>query len=817
MVAVAGGADGGAARSVTGSRVRSRRGMPTRVFAVTLALTGLDVRLENRSAVCPTDVQADRLSGIEDHHHTDVMKFTLRLVTVIWLGALLVIAGFTFLQVREERERLNADLERRALFLGESLRDALEPSVARDSTATIERTLKKFSTPTRGLAVYDRFASLKVATPQLAPVLPATLLEVSESIARDVVSAGLRPLGDQDRYVYVMPLHHDDQVVGALAIVLDASHLHAAEWSAWRHSAVHFVVLAAVVSLLALVVVQSTITRPVARISAWTRAVRTGRPVEPLAVPDAKLFGPLAREVSQLARSMHRAQAAAELEATLRLAGEAIWTEERLKQFVNQRLGGRALVLVSNREPVSHSWTSRKIQAQTPASGLVTAMEPVMRACGGVWIAHGSGDADVETADARGRLRLPEDDPSYTLRRVWLTREEEQGYYNGFANEGLWPLCHIVHTRPIFRPSDFGHYQMVNQEFAEMILEEIREAERPLVLIQDYHFALLPALVKAERPDACVAIFWHIPWPNFEAFGICPWQRELLEGMLGADLIGFHTQYHCNNFLETVDRALEARIDWEHFTVTRGDHPTSVKPFPISVAPEFIERPPTLARDELLRELGVSADFVGVGVERVDYTKGLPERFRALGWFFKRYPEYRERLVFVQLGAPSRTTIKRYRELQAEVEESIREVNEAFGTRTWRPIVYLNRHHERRDIWAFYRYADFCMVTALHDGMNLVAKEFVSVREDEGGVLILSRFTGASHELRDALIVNPYDFAATADAVHTALEMPAEERRTRMRRMRQVVREHNIYRWAGLLLSDLAHISGAAATNRRTA
>jgi trehalose 6-phosphate synthase len=303
-----------------------------------------------------------------------------------------------------------------------------------------------------------------------------------------------------------------------------------------------------------------------------------------------------------------------------------------------------------------------------------------------------------------------------------------------------------------------------------------------------------------------VAIFWHIPWPNFEAFSICPWQQELLLGMVGADLIGFHTQYYCNNFLETVERAVEARIDWEHFSVIRGQRTTYVKPFPISVAPEFIEELPPILRKTLLDELGISAEFLGVGVERVDYTKGLPERFRALRWFFERYPEYRERVVFVQLAAPSRSQIKRYQELEAEVEETVQEVNRALQTRSWRPILYLKRHHEHRDIWPFYRYADFCMVTSLHDGMNLVAKEFVSVRTDQDGVLILSRFTGASRELRDALLVNPYDLAEMAEAIRTAVEMPPEERRNRMVRMRQVVREHNIYRWAGLLLSDLSRL-----------
>src|SRR5256884_3780238 len=606
------------------------------------------------------------------------MKLTIRLVGAIWLSVLIVIGGFAFLQIREERERLVDDLKRRAVLVGEGLKEAIEPQVARDSTAGVERILKKFGTARRGIGVYGRFAGLMGATPAIAPSLPPSLPEVTDAVANDVVSQGFRVVGVRRAYVYATPLTRDDRAVGALVVILDAAHLEAAAWNLWWSNALRFLALALVVSLIALVVVRSSVTQPMAKMSEWTKALRAGRYVPPPDVPDANVFGPLAREVAGLARSMQRAGAAAEQEAALRLSGESVWTEERLKQFVNLRLGGRQLVVVSNREPVSHVRKGGRVQALTPASGLVTAMDPMMRACGGVWVAHGSGDADRETADARGRPGGPGDGPRYTLRRGWLTEAEEGGSYYGFANEGLWPLCHIVHTRPVFRPDDWAHYLEANRKFAETVLEEIRDAEEPLVLIQDYHFALLPALVKAERPDARVAIFWHIPWPNFEAFGICPWQRELLEGMLGADLISFHTQYHCNNFLETVDRALEARIDWEKFAVTRGDHATHVKPFPISVAPEFLEDPPPITREDLLRELGVSVEFLGVGVERVDYTKGLPERFRALGWFFERYPEYRGRLAFVQLGAPSRSTLARYLQLQHEVEEAIREVNEAW-------------------------------------------------------------------------------------------------------------------------------------------
>jgi trehalose 6-phosphate synthase len=368
-----------------------------------------------------------------------------------------------------------------------------------------------------------------------------------------------------------------------------------------------------------------------------------------------------------------------------------------------------------------------------------------------------------------------------------------------------------VHTRPLFRPEDYTHYREVNRKFGDAVLEETAGKDAPLVLIQDYHFALLPAIVKQGRPDARVAIFWHIPWPNPEAFGICPWQDELLQGMLGADLIGFHTQYHCNNFLETVERSVEARIDWEHFSVTRGEHVTYVKPFPISVAPEIVEDPPKTTRPELLAELGLPEDvYLGIGVERVDYTKGLPERFRAIGRFFELYPEYRERLVFVQFAAPSRTRIQRYQDLQAEVENTVRDVNTRLGTRSWRPILFLNRHHEHREIFPYYRHADFCMVTSLHDGMNLVAKEFVAARDADDGVLILSRFTGAARELRDAVLVNPYDIDQMAEAIRAAIEMPPEERGPRMARMRRVVREHNIYRWAGALLGELSGIPDEA-------
>ena len=733
------------------------------------------------------------------------MSVAARLVGGIWLAALAVFGSFTYLQIAEERQRLFADLERRAVVLGEGLKEAAEPALAGGSRPALERLLVRFGRPGQGLAFFDRFAALLAATPEIAPVVTQASPEVITALTTGGARRGLTRLGGRPAYVYSSAVQRDERTVGALLVVLDAQPLAETEWRLWRHNGIRFLVLVFVLSAIALLIVRISVVRPLADMARWAKALRRGGPTGPLELSDPKLFGPMAREVSVLAKSFHRAQAAAEEEAALRLSGETLWTEQRLKQFVRLRLGGSPLFVVSNREPLSHVWKDGRIHAERPASGLVTAMEPVMRACGGVWVAQGSGDADRETSDPAGRLGLPPDDPRYTLRRVWLTKEEETGYYYGFANEGLWPLCHLVHTRPQFRPEDWAHYTAVNEKFAAAILEEIADVDAPLVLIQDYHFALLPALIKRQRPDARVAIFWHIPWPNAEAFGICPWQQELLLGMLGADLVGFHTQYYCNNFLETAERAIEARVEWEQFAVTRGRRTTLVKPFPISVAPDFVANPPRVSREDLLRGLGISCEFLGIGVERLDYTKGLPERIRAIGRFLERSPEYQERLVFVQLAAPSRSSIARYQEIDAEVDAAVRDVNTRFATRKWRPVLYLKRHHDHSEIWPFYRHADFCMVTSLHDGMNLVAKEFVSVREG-GGALILSQFTGASSELRDALLVNPYDLDGVADAIRRAVEMPGEEQRVRMGRMRETVREYNIYRWAGLLLGELSRI-----------
>jgi trehalose 6-phosphate synthase len=739
------------------------------------------------------------------------MRLLVRLLGGISLAVVVVTAGFAYLEVREERTRLEQDLQRRAALVADAVREATERLVVRQARTGYDRIFTRFGRPDRGIAVYDEFASVIAATPDVKAHLGPLSPLVTEAIRGNTTARQFARVGGRTVWTHIVPLERDDQAVGAVAVFLDADYLETREWDIARRTAVRLGVLILLLTGITWLLVRWTVTRPIARIAEWTKRLKSGEPVAPPPDADASLFGPLAGEVTGLARTLARARTVAEQEARLRLLGEHIWTEERLKQFVQMRFGTRPIFVVSNREPLSHVFEGKRITEMRPASGLVSALEPIMTACGGVWIAHGSGDADRAGGE---RVGLPPGDPTYTLRRVWLDAEEEAGYYYGFSNEGLWPLCHIVHERPQFRAGDWEHYRAVNQRFAEALLEEMEKAEAPIVLVQDYHFALLPRMIKQARPDARVALFWHIPWPNVEAFGICPWPEEILLGMLGADLVGFHTQIHCNNFLETVERMIEGRVEWDDFTAVRGQHTTHVLPFPISIAAEEGVDERTPRREALLAELGIETDFLGVGVERLDYTKGLPERLRAIRRFFERWPEYRGRVVFVQIASPSRSRIERYQRLQREVREDIRRINEELGDRDWRPIIYRERHHDHREIAAYYRSADFCMVTALHDGMNLVAKEFIAARDRDTGVLILSRFTGAARELREALLVNPYDIEDTAAAIRRAVEMPREEQQERMARMRSQVREHNVYRWAALLLSELGRMPQSASSIR---
>jgi trehalose 6-phosphate synthase len=745
------------------------------------------------------------------------MRLSFRLICSLVVALTLVSLLFSYVQVRAEKQALRQELRRRAQILAESLQESVEPALAKGSTRDLQRIVERFGDRERleGIAIYDGEGTPIATTPGLAtryegasflPTLP------SEDLAGSSNPGEFRRVNGHNLFIYALPLTVHQAPAGTLAVVHDASYINVQSQSYWRRAFLRASVEVFVIALTALLIIRWSISGPIARTALWMRALRTGKASARQELGDHDLFTPLRHEFTTLVESLTAARESAEKEARMRNLAESTWTADRLAVHVRSKLSDNRLFVVSNREPYMHVKEGKAAKVMVPASGLVTALEPILLACDGTWIAHGSGDADRETVDKHDRLNVPPDDPRYTLRRVWLNKNEEEGYYYGFANEGLWPLCHIAHTRPIFRANDWEYYKEVNKKFAKAVLEEMEGTEQPAVLIQDYHFALLPQLIKKERPDARVAIFWHIPWPNPEAFGICPWQRELLEGLLGADLIGFHIQAHCDNFLQTVNRGLESRVEWDHFAVNRESHLTVVRPFPISVAPseEPADRPDFRSanklRETLFKELGVQTIYLGLGVDRVDYTKGILERFLAIERFLDRYPRYQGKFSFVQIGAPSRTHIKRYHDFLAEVDAEAERINWRFRTEGWKPILFLKRHHSHEEIGRFYRAADVCLVTSLHDGMNLVAKEFVSSREDEDGVLTLSRFAGACRELRDALIVNPYDTEEMAQAIHAALEMDPKERRARMRRMRQTVREQNIYRWAANLITELCEV-----------
>ncbi len=513
---------------------------------------------------------------------------------------------------------------------------------------------------------------------------------------------------------------------------------------------------------------------------------------------------PILRQVRQVLREMEESQ-------RLEIDYRENWTPQALQLVVRDQLHSPQMLVVSNREPYSHEYgEAHTIELKVPASGMVTALEPVVRACSGTWVAHGSGSADREVVDRYDRIKVPPDDPAYTLRRVWLSPEEEEGFYYGLSNEGLWPLCHLAYVRPEFRSKDWEAYRAVNRKFADVVYRETQSSD-PVVLIQDYHFALLPGMLRARRHNATIAMFWHIPWPNAETFGVCPWKQEMLTNLLMSDILGFHTLYHCQNFLATVDRFIECQIDHAHMTVTLQGHVCHVAAYPISIEwpPRWLKGLPDVPESRRrVREMFGIAEHVtlGLGVERWDFTKGVLERFLALELLLERNPRLRGTVSLLQIAAPSRSKLPAYQMLQEKTLSEVNRINERFANADWKPIVLIGKHQPPERVFELYRAADFCVVNSLHDGMNLVAKEFVSARDDEDGVLILSTFAGASRELVEALLVNPFDVAETAAAMKRAVEMPREQRRRRMQLMRRTVQENNVYRWAGRMLMDAARI-----------
>jgi len=489
-----------------------------------------------------------------------------------------------------------------------------------------------------------------------------------------------------------------------------------------------------------------------------------------------------------------------------------VWDEESLCQSAKAELSDYPFIIVSNREPYIHSYQGNEIKCEIAVGGVTIALDPVLSAIGGIWIAHGSGDADKVAVDSQNKVMVPPEEPHYILKRVWLTEEEVNSYYYGFSNQALWPLCHAVDIKPVFDESQWDVYKKVNEIFAQSVLEEIGD-RKVVVFIQDYHLALLPRLIKKANPETVVAQFWHIPWPRQKVFQSCPWREEILDGLLGNDLLGFHTVRHCRNFLTTVNRTIaESKVNYEKSEATVEGKKTEVLPFPISVDFEQLsnEAQSVEVKEEMERlkkELSLDDKLVGVSIDRLDYIKGIPRRLMAIDRFFEKYPEYKGKVIFIQVAVPSRTEIPSYRRLGERIDALVGRINLKHDLGDWEPIITMVGPVPTITLSALRSMANLCIVSSLHDGMNLVAKEFVASRYDNDGVLLLSRFAGAAKELDDALLINPYAIDHLADSMREALEMPRIERYKRMRRKRSIVRENNIYKWAADIILELTKLA----------
>lgn len=485
-----------------------------------------------------------------------------------------------------------------------------------------------------------------------------------------------------------------------------------------------------------------------------------------------------------------------------------MWTKESLKEVIKEKLKDHLFVIVSNREPYSHVYVGQKVKWMGAVSGAVTPLDFIMQTAKGSWIATGTSDADNVVVDKNGEIMVPPNDPRYTLKRIWLNKEEIDGYYNGFSNSTLWPLCHIAHVRPNFHHAEWETYKKVNEKFAQTILEKVGNS-KAFVWIQDYHLALVPKFLKKKRPDLIVAQFWHIPWPAAEIFRICPWRKDILEGLLANDLLGFHLGHYCTNFFNTVSRELETNINYETSKISHKDHCTIVKAFPISVDSEYISNLASHSRKSIktATKKYISGDYkyLCLSVERLDYTKGTLERLQAIDRFLTKYPQYQKKFVYFGIIALSRMNIPTYQNYLKNIEDLVQKINWKYHTNSWYPITITNDIFGLKDLIPLYKNANICMVTSLDDGMNIVSKEYVTAANPKKGMLILSHFTGTARELTDAIQVNPYNIEQMTEAIRIALEMPRKERMERMKKMKEIVKEKNVYRWASKFILELSN------------
>lgn len=738
-----------------------------------------------------------------------VLLFTLPIVLIVAAA----FVGFGIYQVRAVSDRMTYEVKSKAKAVAESIELSAAQALIDRNMKTAGRLVDKFERRERlqGCAIYDSEGKLFVISNRFSDWKDKDKAHLRKAIEQKVPRGELTTFKNLSVYTYIYPvLNEGGQVLGLIEVIYDTSYIATRISDLWNRISITLIIISFAVILISILAHRQLFVIPVRRLTEWFDHLQKGTQNASVSIRETGELGRLATEVEQVALSLKVARRSLIEEAQNRVEKGDLWTEQRLRDLVVARLGENALFVVSNREPYIHykGEGSRDVKIMRPASGVVTALDPVLRACGGTWVAHGSGNADRRFVNRRDKLGVPPGDERYILKRVWITKEEEEGYYFGFSNEGLWPLCHITHTRPIFRESDWIMYERVNRKFCDALLEEL-PADSPLIFIQDYHFTLLPAMIKEKRPDAIIALFWHIPWPNPEIFSICPYRGRILEGMLSCDLLGFHVQFHCNNFLDTADRLLECRIDSEKFSVNRSGQETHIRAFPISVDEKVFGtwRAEDLEKiEELREELKLEGKIVAVSVERLDYTKGIVERILAVDRFLEKYPEYQKRFVFIQIAAPSRTHIKRYHDLMNEIDELIDRKNWKYAEGEWKPIAYFKRQFSHEEIKLYFGMADLCIVSSLHDGMNLVAKEFIAAKNDFSGMLILSQFTGAARELTGAIQVNPYAIEEFADAIRAAIEMPEREKRGRMAEMRDIICRNNVYTWAGEIVSNLSEL-----------
>jgi len=725
------------------------------------------------------------------------MRLSLRFI--LPLAAVLIVIAYATVPLMDKLiERwFIRDLEMRSELIANSIREPLLERLDNGSADRLSGYFNRITLNERLFAVgfCDAVRGRMVATKKFPEEIRCeNVPDISPKTAGFTEKSGIKV------YVTVEPVESEGLLAGRLVFVHDMGFIQRRSAEIRKYFFGFFTALGCIISLLTVIIAHMSRRGWISGIRALLRG-ETLKSMGGKGLASAPELQPIARDLRMLIRDL-------ENEYRPRDEEQITWTPESLRSILKSELRGEDILVVSNREPYVHVKAGDGIQVQRPASGLVTALEPIMRACSGTWIANGAGSADRETVDGRDRVAVPPEKPSYHIRRIWLSEEEEQGYYYGFSNEGMWPLCHVAHVRPIFRAGDWSQYEAVNRRFADAVVEE-SDTDSPIVLVQDYHLALLPRMIRDRLPNATIITFWHIPWPNPESFSICPWRAQILDGLLGSSILGFHTQFHCNNFLDTVDRLMEARVDRETFTISFGGHQTAVHRYPISIdwppAVEFTAKPVEECRRDIRSQNGLSENHaMGFGVDRLDYTKGILERFMAVERLLELQPEWRGRFSFIQVAAPSRSSIGSYREFETEVRSMAARINGRFGGGGYLPIILKIEHHDHAAVYEYYRAADLCFVSSLHDGMNLVAKEFLAARDDGRGVLILSRFTGASRELPEALIVNPYDIDQCAAALHMALLMPTTEQRDRITSMRGLIREFNVYRWAGRMLLDAA-------------